>query len=454
MYCPDEKYYKILLIMPFLLGLTWETPWADSITIHVPLGYGFDAGNGIGPLDPCGNTALLREWPEAIGSKDPLKYDRWAGPYQNGAGKAWVDQINAWHREGTAAGLGQDVFRSFDNGHSSLRAGYYPQLTFESPVASYFNICDAVFGPRVTMGVQSFGIPKAGQGTISVIEMVTQQAIASVLATGTLARVPTQRFYRMFYERNFLFIGPAAGSYAEDADKISFLSPFYLHSQGASGTDAQLLKPIVFAAAALSPRLKTRILRGGLYVPVLMYLFKSSITGNMRSPEAHMAAYHAWIEEAEKGHTGRAPFLDRLINSAHDLNHIPPVARMRILDAQVERGMPSHRPYMEYNIYGFTGALREGEKLELIVDLSGSWTDANKIIKRYYAEILRGAGTIEFLNREGSLVRVTIPWMRNETLANFRTDVLLLVHDGTYDSAPAYISIRHIQNNELHLLGK
>ncbi|MCC6486874.1 MAG: hypothetical protein IT364_05180 [Candidatus Hydrogenedentes bacterium] len=389
------------------------------------------------------SVARLTEWPapeKRAEAPVPLQYDKWAGPYMNAAGERWVNQINQWYTEGTAAGLTQDTFRSFDNDHSSIRTVFFPQLNVAEPVTSFGTSCKNVLGQRVTMGVQSYGT----QG-MCVADFHCVNTIRSFYESGKPAPGP-QALFRIFYENNFVYVAPAVGTFAPDKDAFSFLSPFYLHSVGASGTDATLLKPLVFASAALPPDLKTRILRNGLFAPVMMYLFKNAIAGDIKSPDAHLPAY-TLPEEAENAHPGPSPFLDTLISSAHGLKHVPPVCRMKatpVAPSSAEGKEVQLAGYMEDNTYAFSSALRPGEALELEVDLRPSWTDEGKHVTEYYAAVLRGKADIQSLESNGSRVKVTVPWEVRDRDRDFRTDILLLVSDGTYYSAPAYISVRHI----------
>ena len=357
-------------------------------------------------------------------------------------------RINAWYEEGTAAGLWQDTFRSFDDGHSSLRQ-VYPQLTFLEAIRTYHDPCGGIFGPRVTVGVQSLGVRDGG--TWAVADYAARSAIRAAHETGSVNPVQSQSFYRLLYERNFLLVAPAVGSFADTADRFRFLSPFYLHSVGRSGTDARLLKPLVFAAAALPPDLKTRMLRQGLYVPTLLWLFKGQFGSGIRDESAHRPAYslpaEAWSDSVDQ-----SPFLDGLVETARSLRHIPPVART-VIDARLTRADYEHPPYAEITPYGFFGALRRGETVELTVDLRRSWVDKGQSIREYFAELLRGPGSIGFLNPEHSLLRFRIPWTSTTDPAGIRTDVLLLVNDGVHDSAPAYVSVRHLQDSEKEMIG-
>ena len=417
-----------------------------------PFGCSLDPGDGPGfPRFGGYIAAYLAQWPEPAKtpeSKTPLD-DKWYGPYKNASGRKWIAQINEWYLEGKASGLTQDTFRSFDNGHSGIRAYCCPQMRIESPVDAFGARFENIFPSRVTMGVQSYGINGK-----SVIETYSSELLRTFYESKP-AKPIFQRVYRTFYENNFLFIAPAVGSFGKTGDAFTFLSPFYLHSVGASGTDAKLMRPFVLASAALPRDLKTRMLRTGLFVPTLMYLFKSNLTGDIKSPEAHVAAY-SLPEEAAEDSEGPTPILDRLLNAAHCLDHIPPVCRLRVETASVETD-GNHNygsdAYHEENTYAFTGALREGQTFDLKVDLHYSWTDGNRPITAYYASVLRGKATIESLNPEGSLLKVRIPWTPMGKLRDYRTDVLVLVNDGAYYSAPAYISVRIIHKLDPLILG-
>lgn len=396
--------------------------------------------------------ATLAAWPERKNHPDapePLSSRRWGGVYKNSSGKNWVKRINEWHRDGKAAGLSQDTFRSFDDGHSSIPLGLYPQMNSEQPIAAFGSLYENVFKPRVTMGVQSYG----SEGRI-VIEDQSRRFLRAYYESG-MPEGGFQRYYRMFYENNFLFVAPAVGSYKPDNDAFTFLSPFYLHSIGASGSDSRLLQPLVMASAALPPDLKTRILRSGLFVPTMMYLFKSAIAGNIPAPEAHVPAYALPPETADDT-DGPTPFLDTLLNAANGLTHIPPVCRMkfrRIAVVNDEDAAPDRDACYEENTYAFTGALRQGQAFLLDVDLRYSWTDKNLPIVKYHAAVLRGKGEITPLNEHGSVLRIRIPWSLTDNRRNLRSDVALLVHDGACYSAPAYISVRHIHRLDPITLG-
>jgi hypothetical protein len=472
-----------------------------------------------GATTPSVCEASAAEWPQnqMSNSAKPLAFLTWAGPYQNRAGYDAVQKVNQAYASQTAAGLKSEKFRSFDaqititgstavyKAHSTIPPQAYPQVEVLNAVPdmerscqiiwnatnnAYQQVCEArkldeagfcqyIFDDQLNYGVRSLGVGSVNFGS-SLLNLLDSQQKARIrgfylntlvdpvvtppsYSTNLLIRNlkeggMSKELIRKFYENNYLHVTPAIRSFSY-GDTFAFLSPLTLFSQGASGTDSMLLKPVLQTSAALPPTLKKRIMDQHLLVPTLMYLFKSQSTANYLSPEAHPVAYALPAEAAKDTLTTDyanapqtpAPFIEGLIRRAQALSHIPPVARLKILDAKVlYSGTRQYfrEPYFENNIYEFTAALRQGETLELIVDLSDSWTDQGLPITRFDSVKLRGQGQILPLTSDGSLVKIVIPYMAKTEFKDLRTDILININDGTYDSAPAYISIRHIQSFE------
>ena len=426
-------------------------------------------------------------WPDAISSKVSkklaLKFDTWDKPYANDEGKAVVDQINTWFQEGTAAGLSQDAFRSFDSNHSKV-GSVYPQMTMASPIADYRPAHQAIFSDRITFGVQSLGFhTSVFDEAMAIVEFHDRCQILDRVKPSHLKRkvgvdwpIIEASFYRALYESNCLLICPAVWNYQirEDGshhDNVSFLSPFFLYSLGKSGSDSYLMKPILFAGASLSPELKTRMLRTGTYVPSLLGLFKRQLgEGDLLSLTAHPSAYAL----PESG-----PFLRPLVERAHGLTHIPPVTRLRLI------GEPNGDLVLASERYLVTAALREGQTLDLEIDLGPSWVDSGQKLVAAEGKILREPDSTETLKAElkkllvefterhplveqtrarikkaqqqqSTLTKVKghesrwklrVPWQSmSSTTGLKRTDVVFVANDGTYQGAPAYVSVRHLQH--------
>jgi len=200
---------------------------------EVPVfGCDLDSVECLGPSLPpwCFGARSIGAWdePRAVTEPEPLKFDFWQGPYQNKSGYDAVARINNWFAAGTAAGLGQDAFRSFDLGHSSIR-DFYPQLNRLDPVASYDAECRDVFSPGVTFGVQSLAASADSVGVgLPVIDFNSATEILYHYnraeyrrLVGAKAPVFTRAFYRQFFESNVLIVSPAVKSFVVGKDEIS-----------------------------------------------------------------------------------------------------------------------------------------------------------------------------------------------------------------------------------------
>ena len=163
----------------------------------------------------------------------------------------------------------------------------------------------------------------------------------------------------------------------------------------------------------------------GTYIPTLQWLLKRNYAADYRSADAHKAAYD-WAAITNE-------VAWQMVMDAHDLDHIPPVPQMRLVD--------SNNP-VALSDSGWIISAATSDSLgtvELTVDASDSYTDTGGCITEYSWTLLRGDEGVVMtpLSVDGSKMHFEIPWQPN---AN-RTDIVLIVNDGTMDGPPAYISI-------------
>lgn len=444
----------------------------------------------------------------------PLGFLSWRGPYLNKAGFDNVKKINALpgslskekFRSFDALVTPQTTGPAIYKAHSALMPDAFPGLTHMDPVPyfdrtcvieldiytkKYVNrctieqpvgreVCKLLFEPRVNYAVRSLAIggPEYGYNTVNITDyheknkirsafyksmidpVATPPTFSDTLLKNHLKKGESQTYFRKFYENNILFATPAVRSYSY-GDVFAVLSPFVLQSSGASTTDARLLNPIIRASAAIPKPLKERIMNLQMLTPTLMQLFKTSISmGDYANQAAHTVAYIlppeandvklASLKAYDTAPPMAAPFLELITQNASTLTHIPPVARIKVLESKIFNTSARKyytEPFFEQDVYGAHGALRLGEVLELTVDLWDSWTDA-KEIAAYTSKVIRGVGSIQKLTPDGSIIKITIPYAAELSSVNTRSDVLLYVNDGKYNSAPAYISIKHVQMSE------
>lgn len=404
----------------------------------------------------------------------------------------------------TTSGTSSGTYRA----HSSILANHFPQLellkeipykdrtcfpewdrhqnkwinrcSIQQPRESEF--CKNIYNPKVNYAVRSLGTSNTTYGSLLnladfydknhirsryINSLTYSDQVSEPFSTNLLRRNlradEGQEYFKKYYENNVLFVSPSIRSFSQ-GDIFTTLTPFIINSDGASGSDSVLLYPIIAASASISPTLKDRILASKTLVPTLMYLFKSSYY-DYEDPNAHHVSLKMPSEYLDKkldpipgkpvnyqyeiAPSDPAPLLNKIIENAKNLTHIPPIARMKVYDVVVTN--TGTRDYKIPNFYEdltylFKSALRDGENIEFVVDLYDSWSE--KEIKSYHFKLLRGNAVIEKMNPDGSILKIKIPFQKKDTRLDTRTDILLYVNDGKYNSAPAYISVKHLQTVE------
>jgi hypothetical protein len=436
------------------------------------------------PRDACGPA--VQSWPLSHSSVEdsiPFKFDWWAGPYQNKAGYDAVNRINEQFRTGQSAGLMADRFRSFDNNHSTVRA-FYPQLTILDATGSYLNSCEMILEQKVSLGVQSFRVDGSPVGDrIAVMDYYDRVSLAKHyrpdMADSFVVDVIPDRDYRILFEKNALIISPSVDSFKTDdtgdLDRFTFLKPYSMHATGASGVDSDLAKIILFASASLAPPTKERIFRNGLFVPVMEYLIRRNLHGDLLDPKAHAPSINipaeaylappqqktlengqleSRLSAYENAPSMSAPFLDSLLEDAAQLTSIPPITRMLIQDDLIHhiKGSDQYEkpPYISSSPYAISIALRPGEWFEGELDLAASWTDQEAPMMDSQFLLIRdleGRSTVESLGNHK--FRISIPWSQGTAQDNLRTDLAFFAEDSQHIGFPAYLSVRHIQPNDV-----
>ena len=394
------------------------TPWASTRVQAVQLGQPDVSEALTVDFQPAVNPA----WPTMVDqpgthTRAPIKdvpnhWDRWLTSDQ-------VAQLDVWYREGTGAGLEQDTFQSWDGGHSAPDSGFWYQMSF----LTYFEASLAVWqsynveSNDITWAVQSFG----WYGDTRGVPLVNGSQLAYTAYSYDTAA------FEWMYTENLAFVAPSVDSYRGEGadDKMAYMSPYYLISEGMSYTDVDLSRSMFWASAALHPELKTRLLDTSTYVPTLQWLLKRNYAADYRSAEAHKAAYD-W--DVITNDVAWAMVLD-----AHELTHMPPMPVLNLVDSNV----PTMLSVTDWIVSASTNDTRG--TVELTLDASRSYADNGGCITEYSWTLLRGTEGVVMtpLTVDGSRMHFEIPWQPDSP----RTDVVLIVNDGTMDGPPAYVSI-------------
>lgn len=363
--------------------------------------------------------------------------------------------LRKWAAEGSAAGNVADFYDNRDRGHSRLDITPYPQLKAIT-YSDAENQRGANWGaqrtlrPEVTFGNSSTASPAAISGSNTRLLYVTPGGLS---------------FLSNAYRHNNLYVYPCHQDHSPGHDGLNgggfgdlfpTNTPYLITSQGSSYTDQPFLKAIASTLAAFRPEVKSRLIDAGLLMPTVQMIFRMS-NKQVATPEDYLTGKaHPTVFE------GNQVDAMKMVNMAHaiDLQHIPPLAQIELVGVDDVRPgrdfvdpVPGESlgetPEVIARIFRGSTGVRH-----LAVSAAGS-KDVNDLPLTYHWVVLRGDPrevTISPRDKDGKVVDITLPYHGRAPIApaspmeSNRVDIGLFVHNGTYYSAPAFVTSFSLDN--------
>lgn len=363
------------------------------------------------------------------------------------------DLLRKWHAEGTAAGNTGDFYDNRDRDHSPLHLAPYPQLD----VVTY---TDQERQQRIDWALQIFLMPHVTFGNSS--------TSAPVLFGGSNVRTyythpRGMEFLYQQYRANNLYMYPGHHDHHPGHNGSPFYGdvypancPYLITSQGSSGTDQPFMRAVPLTLAAFRPEVKKRLAETGLLMPTVQMIFRSSnkhlidprdyLTG-----KAHPSVFEgSWVDNL------------KMVQAAHEvqLHNLPPLIQLQVEseDEPVE-GRDYFEPGATEKLADTPAAISRVVRgrnyiRKMIVSAAGSF-DLNHKPLTYHWAVLRGDKDrikIEPKNVAGSVVEIQVPYHDrrkidgNPNLESNRVDIGAFVHNGTYYSAPGFITFFALDN--------
>lgn len=376
------------------------------------------------------------------------------------------DLLRKWWQDGTAAGNIGDFYDNRDRGHSDLNTGPYPQLqrivySDDDRQARRDWALTVGTRPHVTFGNSSTSAPPTLGGSNPRHAYCFPQAL---------------RLLDRQYRGNNVYIHPEhrdhdpgqngmpPASTPPDlksgegyGDLYPTNSPYLFISQGSSGSDQPFMRAIPFTLAAFRPEVKQKLVENGLLMPTVQMLLRS--TGKqLREPKeyltgkAHPSVFEgAWVDALA------------MVKQAHEItaDTIPPLVQLRVIEEEIP---VNGRDYFDPS--GVTEKLADtpaviarvwrgkAGKRRLIVSAANSF-DVNKKPLSFTWVALRGDDKqiqIVSRNESGSEVEIVVPYPTRRPVApgsaleSNRIDIGVFAHNGTYYSAPAFVTFFGLDN--------
>jgi hypothetical protein len=360
---------------------------------------------------------------------------------------AMGDLLRKWHAEGTAAGNTGDFYDNRDRDHSPLDLSPYPQLD----VVVY---TEEQKKQRVDWAAQGFILKQVTFGNSS--------TSAPVLQGGSNPRHYHDHprgveFLYQEYRNNNFYIYPAHHDHHPGHNGKPFYGdvyaancPYLITSQGSSGSDQPFMRAIPYTLAAFRPEVKKKLIETGLLMPTLQMVFRST-NKHLKEPKeyltgkAHPPVFDgSWVNDL------------KMVQTAHEitLENIPPMIQLKVVeeDAAAE-GKDYFEPGKSEKLCetpASIGRVVRGRNYvrRMVVSAKESF-DVNKKPLTYTWVVLRGdADRIQIKPRDAnaSVVELLVPYHERWTaetpvkIETNRVDIGAFVHNGTYYSAPGFVT--------------
>ncbi|MGG7567275.1 hypothetical protein ACQ5SO_14080 [Rhodovulum sp. DZ06] len=348
-------------------------------------------------------------------------------------------------QSGQAAGPWGDFYENRDAGHSIL------------PIATLHDLARIAWPKRLARtqlargvkGAHLFGGPTFGNASVA----ITGRDNPLWRSMGRLALTspggPEQLFRQ--YRRNQLYVYPEHKDHDPFfGDVATAMTPYFLLSQGSSGSDRPLLVGLAMALSALRPEVKAALTEKGLIAPTLQMLIRRSMKGiesdaDYLSPAAHKVAFPA--EELD---------FEALVARANalTLGDIPGPTTLRVIsemrpDKRIEEFGDAYDERWFTTPHAISRIARGAYRTRVFHLTAGAPDPNGRKLKIHWTVLSGGARgvRIEELKPDGSEVKVHVPWQRGMTapgrpdLRTFRLDVMAVADNGAQLSAPAFLSV-------------
>lgn len=385
---------------------------------------------------------------EAEASAKPITADK--GPIG--------ELLRKWAAEGTAAGNTDDWYDNRDRGHSRLDLSPYPQL----------QLIEYSEGDRKAnrdWALQAAVRPLTVFGNSSTSAGPTTGGSNPRSAYASRGGIP---FLYEAYRKNNLYLYPAhhdhhpghnglplaAGTFYGDLFPAN--TPYFIISQGSSGTDQPFMKAVASTLAAFRPEVKSKLVAEGMLMPAIQMIFRTcnkqvAGPGDYLTGKAHPPVFRGDQVDALK-----------MVRMAHDieLKNLPPLTMIRIVEEDsAEAGRDYFEPLLTEALADSKCAIarvyRAMAPTRRFVLSAADSTDLNRLPLTYHWVVLRGDPAkvkIRLRDKDGSSAEIIVPYHERapiapgEAMESNRVDIGVFVNNGTYYSPPAFFTSLTLDN--------
>ncbi|WP_289069448.1 hypothetical protein [uncultured Aliiroseovarius sp.] len=424
--------------------LSQDTTWSLGETDPQPI----EVNGGVAYLSPVHlPPPPLTDRPTVRVTFPTLKNAPVLGPKMDKRGHLLLTQLFA---QGKAAGNRGDLYDNRDRGHSRLNMKLHPQMTelLYHPVLRDQGVD---LGPAVGL---LFDVPVIGNSSTALTKGPFARSLPRMILTGMAGGSVGGGADALYqnYVTGQIDVYPSNRDHeAGGQDMFPANTPYYIISQGRSGSDRPHLEALAMILAAFRPATKARLMETGLLAPTVQMVFRRSrdqVDGpaDYRTAIAHPTAFPK-----------RGLNLARMVAQANTIrpDDIPPMVRLSVLEEpDAEPGIEMFGDGLSERLFDTPSAIariwRSHQFTREMVVSAADTSDPNGHPLTFDWVLLRGDArqvTIKPLDDTGASARITLGWQGPQVIAgspdilSTRVDIAVIANNGVHDSAPAFLSM-------------
>ena len=359
--------------------------------------------------------------------------------------------VDGWIQEGSAAGHAGLLYDNRDRDHSNLDRKKFPQLTFVEYSAEATK-AGADWGMRV---FQAFDLPTFGNAsTAEVGSPFWRSNPRMVMHENLMMNVAYFHFVN-----NQLYCYPEHNDYdPKEGDVFTANVPYWVISQGSSGSDLPFLEAIALTLAAFRPEVQKLLIEKRLLMPAVQWLLRRSLKPVQTDEDYLSYKAHPVVFQG----TELDPL--RMVQLAHELtaDSLPAFVRLKVLKEDL--GVPGvdyfhPRPgEVQFDTPAAISRIYRSHSYQrrMVVDATDS-VDVNGLPLRFQWVVLQGDPDhvqIRPLNAAGSQAELMIGWHARASvpgrpgMESNRVDVGVFALNGRSVSLPAFVSSYTLPNEK------
>ena len=358
--------------------------------------------------------------------------------------------LRQWQKAGTAAGLSLVLYDNRDRDHSNMHYGKFPQLT-------RIEYAKAAREKNLDHGLQRwfrFNYPTIGNSSTATTSGVYWRSNPR-LAMGNRNAM---KLAYLHYVTNHLYFypehrdhDPGHNGKGGHGDVFPANTPYFVISQGSSGSDRVFMDAVAATIAAFRPKTQKRLRENGVLMPTVQMIFRRA-NKMVKSDDDYLdGRAHPTV------FTKQQLNVKRMVELAHEMkaDQVPAMVQLRVLkESEPKPGVNIFVPPASEKILDTPAAIARVHHTtdyarRMRVSAAKS-RDVNGHKLKFAWRLLRGDPDkvrIKPVKPDRSIVDLQIAWHERRPIrpgakmASNRVDIGVFVHNGYHWSAPGFISI-------------